>query len=58
MQGGNEHGPLEGELEGAWRQEVPEHGPNPKPVPQAPEQKRSADAFARQAGGLLGIVQG
>src|SRR5215204_5796366 len=58
VQGGDEHGPLEGELEGARRQELLEHGPDPKPVPQAPKQKRSADALARKAGGLLWIVQG
>jgi hypothetical protein len=57
VQGGDEHGPLEGELEGARRQELLEHGPDPKPLPQAPEQERPADALARKAGGLLGIFQ-
>jgi hypothetical protein len=58
VQGGDKHGPLEGEREGARRQPLTKDVRDPKPLPQAPEQKRSADALARQAGGLLGIVQG
>src|SRR6185503_13318102 len=58
VQGGDEHGPLESEREGARCREILEYGPDPKPLPQAPKQKRSADALAREAGGLLWIVQG
>src|SRR5215210_2845293 len=58
VQGSDEHGPLEGELEGTRRQPLTKDVRDPKPLPQVPEQKRSADALAREAGGLLGIVQG
>ena len=58
VQGGDEHGPVEGERKGTRRQPFTKDVRDPKPFPQVPEQKGSADALAREAGGLLGIVQG
>ena len=49
MQDAHEHRPLEGELEAAPLQQLVHHRTQPQPLPQAPEQQRSADANAGEA---------
>jgi hypothetical protein len=57
VEGGHEHGALEGELEGAWRQQFAQDVRDPKRLPQAPEQERSTDALAGEPGGLARVFE-